>query len=149
MLRRSMGTARVVVGGRVAGARAAAAVTVARPLAVAMVRSEGAARYGGGAVAASRAMGTAAGAKTDTFLPQDQVTERVLSVVKSFPKVDAKKVTPTANFETDLGLDSLDTVELVMLFEEEFVLTIPDDQAEKILTVADAIKFICAHPQAR
>jgi acyl carrier protein len=85
----------------------------------------------------------------ETFLPVDQVTERVLSVVKSFPKIDAKKVTPKANFMTDLGLDSLDTVELVMMFEEEFVLTIPDDQAEKILTIEDAVNFISKHPQAR
>lgn len=49
----------------------------------------------------------------------------------------------------DLGLDSLDTVELVMAFEEEFVLTIPDDISEKILTCEDAIKFISQHPQAR
>src|SRR5690606_12636216 len=85
----------------------------------------------------------------ETFLPVEHVMERVLSVVKSFPKVDAKKVTPKANFMTDLGLDSLDTVELVMMFEEEFVLTIPDDQAEKILTVEDAVNFISKHPQAR
>ena len=88
-------------------------------------------------------------AKTDTFLPVDQVAERVLQVVKQFPKVDPKKVTASANFESDLGLDSLDAVELVMLLEEEFVLSIPDDQAEKIISVADAIKFISTHPQAR
>jgi NADH dehydrogenase (ubiquinone) 1 alpha/beta subcomplex 1 len=59
------------------------------------------------------------------------------------------KVKPTSHFVNDLGLDSLDTVELVMAFEEEFVLTIPDDISEKILTCEDAIKFISQHPQAR
>ena len=55
----------------------------------------------------------------------------------------------SSHFVNDLGLDSLDTVELVMAFEEEFVLTIPDDIAEKILTCEDAVKFISQHPQAR
>ncbi len=56
--------------------------------------------------------------------------------------VEEDKVTDGASFIDDLGADSLDTVELVMAFEEEFALEIPDDAAEKILTVNDAIKFI-------
>ena len=67
-----------------------------------------------------------------------------MSLTFTFLQVNVK-----SHFVNDLGLDSLDTVELVMAFEEEFVLTIPDDVAEKILTCEDAIKFISQHPQAR
>jgi len=56
--------------------------------------------------------------------------------------VDAEKVTDTASFIEDLGADSLDTVELVMAFEEEFGIEIPDDAAESIVTVGDAVKYI-------
>ena len=59
--------------------------------------------------------------------------------------MDEAKVTDTAHFIDDLGADSLDTVELVMAFEEEFGVEIPDDAAEKILTVKDAIDFINAN----
>jgi|GEM_PF-194155 len=86
---------------------------------------------------------------TSTFLPEAEVTERVLHVVKAFDKVDKAKLSPAAHFIKDLGLDSLDAVEVVMALEEEFVIEIPDDQAEKILTCADAIKLISQHPQAR
>jgi NADH dehydrogenase (ubiquinone) 1 alpha/beta subcomplex 1 len=58
-------------------------------------------------------------------------------------------VTPTASFQKDLGLDSLDTVEVVMAFEEEFAVEIPDSEADKILSTADAINYIAAHPQAK
>lgn len=83
------------------------------------------------------------------FLDRDSVTNRVLGVVKSFDKVDAAKVTEKSHFVTDLGLDSLDTVEVVMCFEDEFALEIDDKDAEKIMTCEDAINFICAHPQAK
>ena len=83
------------------------------------------------------------------FLPEPEVTERVMDAVKNFEKVDAAAVSPTSHFVEDLGLDSLDAVEVVMAFEEEFVVEIPDDQAEKILSVSDAVKFICAHPMAK
>ncbi len=66
----------------------------------------------------------------------EEVTERVLEVVKAYAEgkgVSAKKVTATAEFRKDLGFDSLDAVELVMALEEEFVLEIPDDIAEKVL----------------
>ena len=56
--------------------------------------------------------------------------------------MDADKVTDSASFIEDLGADSLDTVELVMAFEEEFGIEIPDDAAESIVTVGDAVKFI-------
>lgn len=70
------------------------------------------------------------------------VTTRVQAIVVEHLGVDADKVVEAANFIDDLGADSLDTVELVMAFEEEFSIEIPDDAAEKIATVADAVKFI-------
>lgn len=105
------------------------------------------------AAAASRpaapSMGVFAARSFGTFLPEVEVEERVVSVLKNFEKVEPGKVTPTAHFIKDLGLDSLDTVEVVMAFEEEFALEIPDDMAEKILTCEDAVKFISQHPMAR
>ncbi len=71
-----------------------------------------------------------------------EVAEKVRSIVVDHLGVDAAKVTDTASFIDDLGADSLDTVELVMAFEEEFNVEIPDDAAEKIVTVKDAIAFI-------
>jgi acyl carrier protein len=70
--------------------------------------------------------------------------ERVKKIVVEHLNVDADKVTPTASFIEDLGADSLDTVELVMAFEEEFGIEIPDEAAESIVTVGDAVKFIDA-----
>jgi acyl carrier protein len=70
------------------------------------------------------------------------VAERVQKIVIEHLGVDNDKVTENASFIDDLGADSLDTVELVMAFEEEFGCEIPDDAAEKILTVKDAIDFI-------
>ena len=68
--------------------------------------------------------------------------ERVKKIVIDHLGVDAEKVTEGASFIDDLGADSLDTVELVMAFEEEFDIEIPDDAAEHIQTVGDAVKFI-------
>src|ERR1700750_2603280 len=68
--------------------------------------------------------------------------ERVKKIVVEHLNVDADKVTEAASFIEDLGADSLDTVELVMAFEEEFGIEIPDDAAESIVTVGDAVKFI-------
>ena len=68
--------------------------------------------------------------------------ERVKKIVVENLGVDAGDVNEAASFIDDLGADSLDTVELVMVFEEEFGIEIPDDAAETILTVADAVKFI-------
>jgi acyl carrier protein len=70
------------------------------------------------------------------------VAERVKKIVVEHLGVDEDKVTESASFIDDLGADSLDTVELVMAFEEEFGCEIPDDAAEKILTVKDAIEYI-------
>jgi acyl carrier protein len=63
--------------------------------------------------------------------------------------VDEAEVTPTASFVDDLGADSLDTVELVMAFEEAFGIEIPDEDAEKIATVKDAVAYIDKHVQAK
>jgi acyl carrier protein len=70
------------------------------------------------------------------------VAERVRKIIVEHLGVDADKVIDSANFMEDLGADSLDTVELVMAFEEEFGVEIPDDAAETIVTVGDAIKFL-------
>ena len=70
------------------------------------------------------------------------IADRVKKIVIEHLGVDADKVTLEASFIDDLGGDSLDTVELVMAFEEEFGVEIPDDAAETILTVGDAVKFL-------
>ena len=71
-----------------------------------------------------------------------EVQEQVKKIVVDHLGIDESKVIPEAKFIDDLGADSLDTVELVMAFEEEFGSEISDSEAEKILTVGDAIKFI-------
>ena len=73
------------------------------------------------------------------------VTEKVKSIIVEQLGVDEEEITLDASFVDDLGADSLDTVELVMAFEEEFGCEIPDDAAEKIQTVQDAITFIDAN----
>ena len=70
------------------------------------------------------------------------VTTKVQAIIVDKLGVDASEVTATASFTEDLGADSLDTVELIMEFEKEFDIQIPDDQAEKIATVGDAVSFI-------
>ena len=70
------------------------------------------------------------------------ISEKVKNIVVEQLGVEADKVVENASFIDDLGADSLDTVELVMAFEEEFGVEIPDDAAETITTVQDAIKFI-------
>ena len=72
----------------------------------------------------------------------ENISGKVKKMVAEHLGVDEAKVTDEANFIDDLGADSLDTVELVMAFEEEFGAEISDSEAEKILTVGDAIKFI-------
>ena len=70
------------------------------------------------------------------------ITDRVKKIVVEHLNVDEAKVSNDASFIDDLGADSLDTVELVMAFEEEFDIEIPDDAAETIQTFGDAVKFI-------
>jgi acyl carrier protein len=76
------------------------------------------------------------------FPQMSDIADRVKKIVIEHLGVDAEKVTEGASFIDDLGADSLDTVELVMAFEEEFGVEIPDDAAETILTVGDAIGFL-------
>jgi acyl carrier protein len=73
------------------------------------------------------------------------VEQKVKDIIVQQLGVDPEKVKPEASFIEDLGADSLDTVELVMAFEEEFGVEIPDDEAEKIRTVGDAIKYLKEH----
>ena len=70
------------------------------------------------------------------------IAERIKKIVVEHLDVEADKVTESASFIDDLGADSLDNVELVMAFEEEFDVEIPDDAAETIQTVGDAVKFV-------
>ena len=73
------------------------------------------------------------------------IEQRVKELVVEQLGVSQDQVTPQASFVDDLGADSLDTVELVMAFEEEFGLDIPDEDAEKMTTVSDAIKYLEEH----
>ncbi len=74
-----------------------------------------------------------------------EVAQRVKSIIVDKLGVEETEVTETASFTNDLGADSLDTVELIMEFEKEFNISIPDDQAEKISTVGDAIAYVEQH----
>ena len=71
-----------------------------------------------------------------------EVAEKVKAIIVDKLGVEASEVTPEASFTNDLGADSLDTVELIMEFEKEFGISIPDDKAEKIGSVAEAIAYI-------
>jgi acyl carrier protein len=77
------------------------------------------------------------------------VTDKVKSIIAEQLGVKVEEVIPTASFIDDLGADSLDTVELVMALEEEFGIEIPDEDAEKITTVGDAIKYIEEKSQSK
>ena len=74
-----------------------------------------------------------------------EISERVKAIIVDKLGVSEAEVTPEATFQQDLGADSLDTVELIMEFEKAFGINIPDDQAEKIATVGDAIAYIEAN----
>ncbi|POS85030.1 hypothetical protein EPUL_002852, partial [Erysiphe pulchra] len=82
-------------------------------------------------------------------LTEQEVQGRILDLLKNFDKVkadDINKISPTAHFFNDLGLDSLDTVEVLMAIEEEFSLEIPDKDADAIHSVDQAVKYILAQP---
>ncbi|EGO02591.1 NDUFAB1, acyl carrier protein/NADH-ubiquinone oxidoreductase [Serpula lacrymans var. lacrymans S7.3] len=81
-------------------------------------------------------------------LTRDNVQARVLNVVRGFEKVDSVKLSVDSSFAENLGLDSLDTVELVMAMEEEFAIEIPDAEADGIKTVQQAIEYIAKTPEA-
>ena len=74
-----------------------------------------------------------------------EIAEKVKKIIIDKLGVDESEVVPEASFTNDLGADSLDTVELIMEFEKEFNIAIPDDQAEKISTVGQAIDYITAN----
>lgn len=84
-----------------------------------------------------------------TYLDRSQVVDRVLSVLKSNAKVDPTKISETASFKRDLGLDNLDEVEIVMAIEEEFALEIPNAEADKFKSTRDVIEFVASHPRAK
>ena len=77
-----------------------------------------------------------------------EINEKVKQIISEQLGVDEAEVTPSASFVDDLGADSLDTVELVMAFEEAFDIEIPDEDAEKIRTVSDAVDYIGKHAKA-
>ena len=76
-----------------------------------------------------------------------QVASKVVEIIVEKLSVNAEEVVPAANFQNDLGADSLDTVELIMEFEKAFDISIPDEDAEKIATVGDAISYIASKKQ--
>jgi acyl carrier protein len=91
------------------------------------------------------------GARDSRFRNEENmaaVDEKVKQIIVEQLGVDEGEVTPSASFVDDLGADSLDTVELVMAFEEAFDIEIPDEDAEKIRTVADAVDYIGKHGKA-
>ncbi|KZZ93713.1 Acyl carrier protein-like protein [Moelleriella libera RCEF 2490] len=83
-------------------------------------------------------------------LNKQEVEGRIMSLLQGFDKVnDAAKITPTAHFANDLGLDSLDTVEVCLAIEEEFSLEIPDKDADSIHSVDKAVEYILSQPDAQ
>ena len=78
-----------------------------------------------------------------------EVTDRIVTVVKNFDQVDPSKVTPSTKFADDLGLDSLDIVEVVMAIEDEFAIEIPDQEADRITSIQEAVEYIASHPMAK
>jgi acyl carrier protein len=84
---------------------------------------------------------TTTGKKRD-FMSEKSIEEKVKEIIVEQLGVNPEQVTPNASFIEDLGADSLDTVELVMAFEEEFSVEVPDEDAEKLQTVGDVIRYI-------
>ncbi len=82
-------------------------------------------------------------------MADSQIEERVKAIIVEKLGVEASEVTMEASFAADLGADSLDTVDLIMEFEEEFGISIPDDQAEKIQTVGQAVEMISQAVEAK
>ncbi|KAF5390290.1 hypothetical protein D9757_002851 [Collybiopsis confluens] len=85
---------------------------------------------------------------TSAGLSKSDIEQRVMDVLKGFEKVNTEKLTAAASFEKDLGLDSLDAVEVVMAVEEEFAIEIPDAEADEIQTVQQAIDYVAKTPEA-
>jgi len=84
----------------------------------------------------------------NSTISQGEVEGRVIAVCKAFDKISADKVSMTAHFVNDLGLDSLDHVEVIMAIEDEFGFEIPDEHAEKLLTPEHIVKYVLDHEDA-
>jgi acyl carrier protein len=89
-----------------------------------------------------RAVLTPGALKNQKFMAEKSIEEKVKDIIVEQLGVNPEQVTPQASFIEDLGADSLDIVELVMAFEEEFSVEVPDEDAEKLQTVGDVIKYI-------
>ncbi|KAF9576647.1 Acyl carrier protein, mitochondrial [Mortierella alpina] len=81
-------------------------------------------------------------------LSRENVEKRVLDILAGFNKIDSNKISLQANFNSDLGLDSLDTVEVVMAIEEEFSIEIPDKDADEIKSAAQAVEYVSKRDDA-
>ncbi|KUJ10657.1 acyl carrier protein-like protein [Mollisia scopiformis] len=115
--------------------------TIARPSLSSSVVTKS--RFAPSAFQAARCYSAAAG------LSKTEVEGRIVDLLKNFDKVsDASKLSPTSHFSNDLGLDSLDTVEVVMAIEEEFSIEIPDKEADAIHSVDKAVEYILSQPDA-
>ena len=77
-----------------------------------------------------------------TYMADSNISDKVRDIIVEQLGVNPEQVTPEAKFIEDLGADSLDTVELVMAFEEEFGIDVPDEEAEKLLSVGDVIRYV-------
>ncbi|KAF5336874.1 hypothetical protein D9611_003258 [Ephemerocybe angulata] len=97
---------------------------------------------------AARVFVPRAGYASSAGLSKETIQTRIFDVLKGYEKIDPAKLTPTANFSKDLGLDSLDAVEVVMAVEEEFSIEIPDAEADAIQSVDQAIDYIAKTPEA-
>lgn len=82
-------------------------------------------------------------------LTEEEIAARIIDVLKNFEKVDPNSVTNKSHFINDLGLDSLDAVEVGLAIEDEFGIEIPEQDAEKIISVPDAINYILTNPHAK
>ncbi|KAJ4970789.1 hypothetical protein NE237_003888 [Protea cynaroides] len=102
-----------------------------------------------GSIAGARTFSQSAAFPSASCLDKEEVTTRVVEVLKSIPFVDPAKVSPVAKFKDDLHLDTLDNVEVMMAVEEEFAVDISDSEASKFSTTAHLIDYIATHPQAK
>ncbi|KAG2118433.1 acyl carrier protein [Suillus clintonianus] len=100
------------------------------------------------AVSSRQALAFRANYSAAAGLSKETIQTRVLEVLKGFEKVEATKLASSSSFADDLGLDSLDAVEVVMAVEEEFGIEIPDAEADEIKTVQQAIDYIAKTPEA-